>query len=82
MKPLLIFLPLLLDGCGDGATVLLVRPTTGEQITCRGYVPYLIPFKPLPAPLDMKRWVLFALRTLHLSKKEEIAKPTEQEMKP
>jgi hypothetical protein len=35
MKPLLIFLPLLLAGCGDGATVLLVHPKTGEQITCR-----------------------------------------------
>jgi hypothetical protein len=38
MKPLLIFLPLLLAGC-DLATVLLVNPKSGEQITCRGYFP-------------------------------------------
>ena len=82
MKPLLIFLPLLLDGCGDGATVLLVRPTTGEQITCRGYVPVLDSIQASSCATRYEALGFIRAENLTPQQKEEIAKPTEQEMKP
>ena len=82
MKPLLIFLPLLLAGC-DYATVLLVHPNTGEQITCRGYVPILDSIQASTCATRYETTLGF-IRAENLTpqQKEQIAKPTEQEMKP
>ncbi len=82
MKPLLIFLPLLLAGCGDGATVLLVHPKTGEQITCRGYVPVLDSIQASTCATRYERLGFIRAENLTPQQKEQIAKPTEQEMKP
>ena len=68
MKPLLIFLPLLLAGC-DYATVLLVRPTTGEQITCRGYFPVVDSIQASNCAFRYETLGFIRLRTLRLSKK-------------
>jgi len=75
MKPLLIFLPLLLAGC-DFATILLVHPKTGQQITCRGYVPVL---DSIQASSCAKRYeALGFIRAENLTPqpKEQISKPT------
>jgi len=83
MKPLLIFLPLLLAGCGDYATVLLVHPKTGQQITCRGYFPVLDSIQASTCASRYEKTLGF-IRAENLTpqQKEQIAKPTEQEMKP
>ena len=81
MKPFLIFLPLLLAGCG--ATVLLVHPKTGERITCRGYYPLLDSIQASTCATRYETTLGF-IRAENLTpqQKEQIAKPTEQEMKP
>lgn len=81
MKPLLIFLPLLLAGC-DYATVLLVRPTTGEQITCRGYFPVIDSIQASSCATRYETLGFIRAENLTPQQKEQIAKPTEQEMKP
>ena len=81
MKPLLIFLPLLLAGC-DYATVLLVRPTTGEQITCRGYFPVVDSIQASSCATRYETLGFIRAENLTPQQKEQIAKPTEQEMKP
>ena len=81
MKPLLIFLPLLLAGC-DYATVLLVRPTTGEQITCRGYFPVVDSIQASSCATRYETLGFIRAENLTPQQKEQIPKPTEQEMKP
>jgi hypothetical protein len=81
MKPLLIFLPLLLAGC-DYATVLLVRPTTGEQITCRGYFPVVDSIQASSCATRYETLGFIRAENLTPQQKEQIAKPTEQETKP
>ena len=81
MKPLLIFLPLLLAGCA-GATVLLVHPKTGEQITCRGYVPVIDSIQASSCATRYETLGFIRAENLTPQQKEQIAKPTEQEMKP
>ena len=82
MKPLLIFLPLLLAGCGDVATVLLVHPKTGEQITCRGYFPVVDSVQAHSCATRYETLGFIRAENLTPQQKEQIAKPTEQEMKP
>jgi hypothetical protein len=82
MKPLLIFLPLLLAGCGDVATVLLVHPKTGEQITCRGYFPVVDSIQASTCASRYETLGYIRAENLTPQQKEQIPKPTEQEMKP
>ena len=75
MKPLLIFLPLLLAGC-DFATISLVHPKTGEQIICRGYFPLV---DSIQASTCAKRYEIFGfvrVENLTPQQKEQISKPT------
>ena len=81
MKPLLIFLPLLLAGC-DYATVLLVRPKTGEQITCQGYFPVIDSIQASSCATRYETLGFIRAENLTPQQKEQIAKPTEQELKP
>jgi hypothetical protein len=75
MKPLLIFLPLLLAGC-DGATVLLVHPKTGEQITCRGYFPVVDSIQASTCATRYEALGFIRAENLTPQQKEQISKPT------
>jgi len=79
MKPLLIFLPLLLAGC-DGATVLLVHPKTGEQITCRGYFPVVDSIQASTCASLHEVVGFIRAENLTPQQKEQISKPTEQKI--
>jgi hypothetical protein len=76
MKPLLIFLPLLLAGCGG--PVLLVHPTTGEQITCRGYYPVVASLQASTCASLHEALGFIRAENLTPQQKEQISKPTEQ----
>lgn len=77
MKSLLIFLPLLLAGCD--ATVLLVHPKTGEQITCRGYYPLLDSIQASTCATRYEMLGFIRAENLTPQQKEQISKPADAE---
>lgn len=76
MKTLLIFLVVLLVGCGG--TVLLVHPQTGERITCRGggFHPALDPIQASGCAGQYEALGFIRAENLTPQQKDQISKPT------
>ena len=80
IKPLLVFLPLLLAGCLSGETILLVHPKTGERITCRGYFPVVDSIQASTCASLHEVVGFIRAENLTPQQKEQISKPTEQKI--
>jgi len=79
MKLLLIFLLILLTGCGSGM-VILVNPKTNERITCQGRAAHPVLNRIQASDCAGQYEALGFIRAENLTpeQKEQISKPTAQ----